>query len=678
MHRILAIDGLRAFAVLAVLFFHLNEHYLPGGYVGVDIFFVISGFVVTASLSERRFTTIKELLLYFYARRLVRIMPALIVCLIAVSAFYAIVIPQSWLSSNIQKIGVAAFFGLSNIALAANSDTYFTPVGDFNPFLHTWSLGVEEQFYLIFPFVYFAYQAARFDLRKTTLPIAIFLVLSTASFVTSGVLSTVSWQWSFYTLPSRFWELGIGVLLFVTMDRWKPVLAERIPHLGLVGLVIIAASLAVPSNPLFPFPLAVFPAIGTAAIIAFLCARPDAGLTRFFASTACVGIGQRSYSLYLWHWPVFVFFRWTVGLDGAIAQVVAVVLVAVLGSLSYAFVEQPIRTASLLRRVPNGRVVTAGLVVVCAAAILGGLAMKASARVSISATGDRDVWYADAKHHLDKRGLGCGVAEASGVTPGGGTTLTWSPTGCTPSNGKLYVIGDSHATAYTPMLRQYVVESGREVVLYFKSLCGFMNLDAPMAAPGYCSDYQRAALSDFKKKLSKDDVLFLPGLRIQQFSPNQWGETVPERVADPIRDQAAVDEAKTIVHELTVGGAHLVFEAPKPLFPAPPYRCADWYSKVNPICGLGLQVSRDELRARRAMVMERLADLASINDRVAVWDPFPLLCPSTACTAFDGEKPLFFDGHHLSGYGNDVLSASFNRMMTSTFGSGIARTSSSR
>src|SRR5689334_16643980 len=148
-----AVDGLRAIAVGTVMLFHLDRAYLPGGFVGVDIFFVISGFVVTASLAHLQFPSMRSLLAYFYARRLTRIMPALAVCMLVTTAIYVLLIPDSWLSNLTRNTGVAAFIGASNIVLARNTDAYFATTSSFNPFLHTWSLGVEEQFYLIFPFL---------------------------------------------------------------------------------------------------------------------------------------------------------------------------------------------------------------------------------------------------------------------------------------------------------------------------------------------------------------------------------------------------------------------------------------------------------------------------------------------------------------------------------------------
>jgi peptidoglycan/LPS O-acetylase OafA/YrhL len=141
-----AIDGLRAVAVLAVITFHLRASYLPGGFNGVDIFYVISRFVVTKSIVGKSYPTFPNFLSLFYARRLQRIMPALIIALLFAFTMSALFIPEAWISGNTRSTGIAAFFGLSNVVLALNNDSYFSPASSLNPFTHTWSLGVEEQF----------------------------------------------------------------------------------------------------------------------------------------------------------------------------------------------------------------------------------------------------------------------------------------------------------------------------------------------------------------------------------------------------------------------------------------------------------------------------------------------------------------------------------------------------
>ncbi len=211
------IDGLRAIAVLSVLLYHLHAPWLPGGFVGVDVFFVISGFVVSGSMAHFHGRGIGRSSLISTLAASGRIAPALIVCLSDHERATVLFIPVSWLSDANQKTGLFAFFGLSNFALAHNGRDYFAPISEFNPFTHTWSLGVEEQFYLIFPFLFAAWLGGRGQLGS--------LARSAAAFVAS--LGWAAWQTghdavkAYYLIPSRFWELAAGVLLFQWIDSRK-------------------------------------------------------------------------------------------------------------------------------------------------------------------------------------------------------------------------------------------------------------------------------------------------------------------------------------------------------------------------------------------------------------------------------------------------------------------------
>ena len=153
--RIAGIDSLRAIAVLAVIIYHLRESTLPGGFVGVDIFFVISGYVVCGSLIHTRWNTVADFLSQFYMRRIIRILPALLSMLLVTAIVSRMFIPNSWGAASSVKTGKFALAGLSNFQLVYGTDGYFSVNSEFNPFLHTWSLAVEEQFYFIYPLIIF-------------------------------------------------------------------------------------------------------------------------------------------------------------------------------------------------------------------------------------------------------------------------------------------------------------------------------------------------------------------------------------------------------------------------------------------------------------------------------------------------------------------------------------------
>ena len=274
------VDGLRALAVLSVLVYHLNPAWLPGGFSGVDIFFVISGFIVSLSVSQVNHASqvgpqgLLRFMAFFYARRIQRIFPALLVCLLATTLATAILVPTAWLSDGIQRTGFFAFFGLSNFTLAQTGKDYFSPAAEFNPFTHTWSLGVEEQFYLVFPLLFFLWGLSGGRRRWSPLLFGALLLVSVAY---SAWLGSVDKTAAFYMLASRFWQLAAGVLLFQMMalggnfagvvDRPASVWRVSASWLSL-GLVVYG--LVASKATYYAFPGALPTVLGTLGLVGFL------------------------------------------------------------------------------------------------------------------------------------------------------------------------------------------------------------------------------------------------------------------------------------------------------------------------------------------------------------------------------------------------------------------------
>jgi peptidoglycan/LPS O-acetylase OafA/YrhL len=654
-----AVDGLRALAVLAVMIFHLDEEGLRGGFVGVDIFFVISGFVVTASVADRRFDTLRAFLAYFYARRLTRIYPALVVCLAATAALNILFIPKAWLSDAIETVGTAAFFGMSNIVLALDSNSYFSPKAIFNPFTHSWSLGVEEQFYFLFPLLMFALQRPGASLAWRKGVIGFITLLCFLSLASSAALTWNHWQLAFYLLPTRFWELGLGMLLCLTWETWATVLSRSglgTAVLSSVSLVSLGISLWLPANAGFPFPLALLPVLGTAGLIMTAVAQPGSGAAKFFSAPGLVSIGKISYSLYLWHWPVCVLLRWTVGLESWLTYATALSATFVLADISYRFIETPFRRFQRQHRLSPAWMTAGGLAILVITVAGANNLLNSQHRLSLSQTRNAAVWYPDGGEIVSSR-PGCTLERVKRSVAGASLELL-TPQGCqqpaTP--GRLVVAGDSHTWAYSNLLHHYALETGRQVLIYALPGCSFIKFSSP-AEPA-CAQVQTEIAKELGRTLTPADIVFLPSLRLARFQ-DQWGERPgPDAFAAmpvKIRYALAQREAKDALDWVAASGAHIVFEAPTPVFKAPPFRCADWYDAWNPACKNGLSVSRAEIDALRAPVLDAMRMALQYRPRASIWDPLPHLCTPQSCEAISGGLPLFFDGDHLSGHGNDVL-----------------------
>jgi hypothetical protein len=239
-----------------------------------------------------------------------------------------------------------------------------------------------------------------------------------------------------------------------------------------------------------------------------------------------------------------------------------------------------------------------------------------------------------------------------------------------PAGPRLFVAGDSHATAYIALLRQYAMDTGIEVRMYQSPGCRFFGLEmAREFRDPDCQPVLDAAMADIGQRARPGDVLFLPSLRLERFSDewiafdrNEVEARNASRAALAARRQG-IAHARRRLMPLARRGVRIVFEAPTPVFPAPAYRCSDAFNRDNPICAGGLELPRAELEPYRAPVLRAIHSIVARLPGAAIWDPFPLLCPGTTCHAIENGKPLFFDGDHLSGYANSMLLESFQRAM---------------
>ncbi len=331
------IDGLRAIAVLSVVIFHAFPGRLPGGYVGVDVFFVISGYlisgVICGQLARGRFSFAD-----FYARRIKRIIPALLVVVAACYAFGWITL----LPDEYRQLGkhIAAGMGfVSNFALWSEAG-YFDASASSKPLLHLWSLGIEEQFYLVWPLALWWF--AR--MRRGALGLVV--GVGTISFAINLATVHTSPVAAFYSPLSRFWELQIGCLLALLMRDWEP--RDPMPRkiadgLSMAGVAALGISIALFSTDLaFPGPWALLPTGGTFLLIA---SGPSGWFNRQVLSrNVLVWIGLISYPLYLWHWPILSFATIVeIGTPSTLVRVTAAIASVALAWATYLFVEKPIR-----------------------------------------------------------------------------------------------------------------------------------------------------------------------------------------------------------------------------------------------------------------------------------------------------------------------------------------------
>lgn len=458
------ITGMRSLAIIPVVAFHAGATAIPGGFIGVDVFYVISGFLITTILLREAEKTGRIALGLFWAKRIRRLVPALVVTVaftLVVGALVGSVL--GWDSLAMQ--GAASVFYVANILFWRESTNYFDTGSGLSPFLHMWSLGVEEQFYVLWPLILIAgiwIAARRFTLRSV-LAVA-FSVVFVGSLALSIFLTPVSPNAAFYLLPTRAWEFaGAGLLALLPATA---VLRSRAlaTVAGVAGVgVLVAGFVFLSEADAYPGYLALVPFAGTILLIVAGGGARSA-LAPVLESRPAVWIGNVSYSWYLWHWPLIVFAK-ELFPGSAPAMAAAAVLSLGVAALSYSFIEQPLRfrpflAASVRRTYVVGLTATAATVVVALGVFAAGSALLRTEPLHT---------YAKAAETLPARDCSDGTVESFGSVD---ACILGDPAG----QKTIAVIGDSHAGHWRGAVEALAEQSGYRLVFRWLSSCPSMDV----------------------------------------------------------------------------------------------------------------------------------------------------------------------------------------------------------
>jgi peptidoglycan/LPS O-acetylase OafA/YrhL len=666
------IDGLRALSVLGVLFYHLDHSYLPGGFTGVDVFFVISGFVVTGAMEGRTRDRLFGFMADFYARRLARIVPALVLTLGVTILLDVLFIPVSWLSNQNVTLGLSAFFGVSNWVLQKGQETYFTPRLDYDPYLHTWSLGVEEQFYLLAPLMlFFVLRSDRQELRPWVtglLLILAFASLGFAAFTTSSMPTL-----AFYSVFSRFFELAAGVLLYLmTSGVNNPNSGRFDKWTAGFGLALIVLSFWRADETQMPWPCALMPVFGALLLIGGARLEPRDPLRRLLSAQPCVWLGKRSYALYLWHWPVDVVLRWTTGLESISARICAILISLLLAAMSTALIEKPLRHHPALERWPRMGRIYFFLALVIAGAGISNFLFDHRARLSLSQVSRHEYdWYAGHRMFAPKLGVRQCAVKINEVPLPFGSVTQFLPERCSEGESKtaLYVVGDSHALMLAPSLEQASAELGLRVNLLSLEGCPYLNFRNPLKErEPRCQKHFEPLKRYLLEEGRSGDLILIANLMLMRFADQNQRYPIPDMQAYLYggnyaeRAQVVHAEIEALLRVYQEKGLRVILWAPPPIYKAPTFRCSDWFNRHNPICEGDGQMSQHELGALRGPILAEMKRLEESG--VTVFDAFPILCPEETCRVMaPNGRPLFFDGDHLSRYGNEVIYPAFKAIL---------------
>ncbi|MCU1093126.1 acyltransferase [Stenotrophomonas maltophilia] len=586
------IDGLRSIAILPVLLYHTGIPLITGGYVGVDIFFVISGFLITGILL-RDFDNNTYSVLSFYERRIRRIFPAL-----AVVVFFTIICaPFILLPSEFEPFGrdvASSLLFVANINFWLQSG-YFSPVSEAKPLLHMWSLGVEEQFYLIAPLALFVTvkYARRYRLAITL--IAIGLSLGACIYLTPRSPSA-----AFYLLPTRAWELLVGSALAIyisTRDNPAPTRASGL--IGAIGLALTMVPVFVydKSTP-FPGYAAIAPTAGAAMLI---YAGPSSFAGRLLSTRPLVFIGHISYSLYLWHWPVITLFRNVGWLESSVGKAIVILLSSLLAWLTWRFVESPTRDRTKIgsRTLFVGAASSTAILLFVSAiySSLGGWPGRLPASTVAFDAARNDYSPDRARCHFDG-----GLPDYSSACVLG------------PKNGlKVAVWGDSHGVE----MAKAISEQGFSVRQLTYSSCPPSSNGVGTSNRPQCSDWNKQVA----KSLADDKSTGVVILSAYFESPVSRSATRQNELARTASFLRSV-------------GKHVIVIGPFPM--------------ISQRTDLPTYLARGG-SAEHVIQLEGMKELEStLSKSATLYSPQRLFCQRDICNFAPGGNAILFDSHHPS------------------------------
>lgn len=635
------VDGLRAVAVIPVLFYHAGLAGFSGGFVGVDIFFVISGYLITRIIHDEMLTG-RFSILSFYERRARRILPALLVVLAA-----CFVMGWTWLAPTdydaLSRSAGATLIFLSNVWFWQSSGGYFAAATDYLPLLHTWSLAVEEQFYIVFPLILLV--LVRFGRRAT---LTLVLLAVAASLVLAAWATPRMPSASFYLLPTRFWEMGVGSLLALGL---APSTASRPLREGVAAAGLVAILWAVTmydATTVFPGLAALLPVLGTAAVIW----AGDVGgsfVGRALSARPVVFVGLLSYSLYLWHWPIMAFARnilMDINLPPA-WQVITVSLSLALAWLSWRFVERPFRSGSgfaMSRRAifsaSGASILAMGAVAIFVAMTSGAATQRFDAgRLALyqmlDAPAQRD-WvcdrgnvqhcvFGDQNHHAD---------------------AIWA------------LWGDSHAGTLLPAVGTIAAEWDRSLYMVGKGGCpplpGLVRSDMPPSENAGCEALNQEALETLRTDpnvevvfLSSRWPLYVEGIRMASEGHRALTVSRDGAATLPGGNPAEVSAAlQAVVQDLRAAGRQVVLLGTVPEMPW------DVMVRLQNAALFDAALPEDlpnlsTLESRLAQSNAILSELAEQMDGV-IYVPLATMLCNPDCSLSDAGHPRYSDNNHLT------------------------------
>ncbi len=658
------IDGLRAIAVLFVILYHLWPGTFLNGFLGVDIFFVISGFVVTQTIEKNASPDYFRTLINFYGRRIKRILPALYFTVLITFLAACFFVPSTELRS-IFKTALSAVFGISNLSLLYVRFDYFSPDLVLNPFVHTWSLGVEEQFYLLFPTIFIAltFINSYYKWINTKYVLVIIALCSLLYWIYMQYEAPLV---AFYNPLSRFWELLTGVILFLNKDK----IAASINKLSFIYYVLIAgmflAIFVELPNFKIPYYFAnIFAVLGTASII--ITGINNGGKNIVLSNRPIVFIGKISYSLYLWHYSVFAFMHWNADLDSAVNVALALMLTFLFAYFSYSYIEKPFRYF----KAEGKKVLFAGLLTgVSVAAIIVFLYFLPPSRIYLGNTAQySQLWLGDNSPMTPSLNISQRSCHLQYLD-------TLSPDLCDKCStrkgyqNKIFLFGNSHAQHLIPILEIVSNKLNYDYSTVTISNARMMDADQIMSAINYKFDLARIYFQTMSKYIllngKKGDIVLFGNKSLFE-KPDESQKSIlsniyigDKKLTNEEAYQHSIKDITALSDKLDSIGVKVIFVGPTPTFKLEAAQVApEWFRTKK----TDVNIPRDSVLKSGLAYTVAVSEVLSKTKNTYSWDPLVALCDQYNCNQILNGKLLYRDKHHLSLYGAELLAPDFIRFL---------------
>jgi peptidoglycan/LPS O-acetylase OafA/YrhL len=627
------IDGLRTIAVLLVILNHAGFTSISGGFVGVDVFFVISGFLITAIIAPKIANNTFSIG-WFLSRRIKRLMPVLFFIIIASALLFTFVMLPQDLTKFYRSIIWVVLYG-ANFFFWREHGGYFDGNSEEVPLLHTWSLAVEEQYYLVWPIMLIA--MIRFLGPKRTIIASLLLCIAATIFSQWGTEITIGA--AYYLLPTRFFELLVGSCLALLWP-YLPKLKLNIQHsLSIVGLaLIIFSAFYLSKHHAFPGYNALYPVLGTALIII----AQHGVVNRFLSTRAMVYTGNISYSLYLWHWPLLAFIRYTSIELTLFVQIFVIILTYLLSMFSYRFIEQPFRDMKLNNfKVVAIKLYLAPSVFIIALATIGIYQKGYEQRFTPEIIKQEIALNSFASE--SRKNCHSALRDSTRLPS---NDCIFSPSG-TPS-GSVFIIGDSHANHIIPLLKVLTNSAQLSGQDYTLDRC-LPIIELPWGSNLYkankCKERNKIAYEHIKKQRFNYVVLSA-----------SWPEIATKRIFtdsrildNKIKKQLLEKQFQLSIETIISTGAIPIIVEDIPTL-----------GGVSPKCPLKKELFNKDLACNtkhntNKLIGELVTSALHKYPEIITIKPQKLLCTDNNCRMMLNNTPLYRDEDHLNEIGAEMM-----------------------